>query len=130
MVGGETMNFNTVARIAIICAFIGLTDARAADWDNTDRALFGGFVALQVADGLQTNEIRKHPDRFRETNRLYGDPPQMGRVLAVKAVATGALYWLVRDMPGVDRKVLLGALDAVYVGIVAHNYTVGIRIGF
>ena len=120
--------FGLIILIAQAIFHAGL--CHAAEWDTTDKALFSGFVALQVVDTLQTNEIRKHQDKFRETNSLYGNPPSMGRVVAVKSLFVGGTYWLVKDADPTIRKWTLGALDVLYVGVVAHNYQVGVRIGF
>ena len=113
--------------------FILMIQARichSAEWDAMDKVLFEGFVVLQVVDTLQTNEIRKHSDQFRETNPFYGNPPSIARVVAVKSLLVGGTYWLVKDIDSMVRKWTLGTLDMVYVSVVAHNYQVGVRIGF
>lgn len=102
--------------------------AHAAEWDTTDKALFAGLVTLQAVDALQTNEIKKHPDQFHETNRLYGDPPNMVTVVAAKTLLVGGVYYMVKDSP--NRKLYLGVLDALSLSVVLHNYNVGVRISF
>lgn len=111
-----------------LASWLVTPQAHAAEWDNTDTALFAGLVTLQVVDTLQTNEIRKHPDRFRETNPLYGNPPNMAGVIGIKTLVTGGVYYIVKDSP--NRKLILGVMDALMFSVVLHNYNVGVRINF
>lgn len=113
---------------AIAFIFSGFNVCKAAEWDTTDKALFAGLVTLQVVDALQTNEIRKHQDQFRETNPLYGNPPNMAQVVAVKTLVTGAVYYVAKDSP--NRKLILGIADALMLSVVVNNYSVGVRINF
>lgn len=103
---------------------------KAADWDNTDRALFGTFVGLQVVDGLQTHYAVKHPDQFREANPLLGGEPSDAKIILFKSAAVGVAYWATRDASPATRKTVLGILDAMYIGVVAHNASIGVRVGF
>lgn len=116
----------------VLASLVAMTihDCQAAEWDNIDRALFTSHVALQVTDALQTNYVRQHQDQFAETNSLYGNPPNMGLVIGVKALLIGGSYWLVRDMSSYDRKLVLSVLNVIEVGIVARNASIGVRVGF
>lgn len=105
-------------------------DCRAAEWDNTDRALFGTFVGLQVADGLQTHYAVKHPEQFREANPLLGSEPSDAKIILFKSAAVGIVYWATRDANPATRKTVLGILDVMYIGVVAHNASIGVRVGF
>ncbi len=111
----------------LLCAI----PAHADDWLVRDKILFSAFVGLQVADTLQTYEIIKHPDKFKEANPLYGNPPKMGLVIGAKAAYTGLVYYLLDTQTGRDnRTAALLVLDAIAGAIVLHNHTVGVRIEF
>lgn len=103
---------------------------RAAEWDSIDKALFTGQIVLQAVDIAQTNYIRQHPDQFKEANPLYGNPPNMGRVIIFKAALVGGIYWLVKDMPSADRKLVLGVVDVIQLGIVGRNVSLGVGVSF
>lgn len=120
--------FNVICLSIIIMICWPPSCAEAAEWDTTDKALFAGLVTLQVVDTLQTNEIKKHQDQFRETNPLYGNPPNMAQVVAVKTLITGAVYYVAKDSP--NRKLILGVADALMLSVVLNNYSVGVRINF
>ena len=117
---------------------IGLTvatwtaDCRAEEWNGTDKALFGAFIGLQVVDALQTYEIEKHPDKWQELNPIIGDPPQWEKVVALKALEVGIVYYLLdKHSTPKQRRGALWFLDGIYLGIVASNhYSAGIRIRF
>ena len=103
---------------------------QAADFDTTEKALYGTFIGLQVLDAVQTMQISRHPDQFRETNPLLGSHPSDARIIGTKLLFSGALTWALWDSSHQTRKLSLGTLDAFYIGVVDHNYRVGIRIGF
>lgn len=102
----------------------------AQAWDTTDKVLFGSLVVLEVIDTAQTWQIHKHPEKYQEANPIYGKDPNMGLVIGVKSLLVGGTYFITKDMPSGDRKVLLGLLDAIQLTVVAHNYSVGVKFGF
>ena len=111
----------------LIALFVAST-AQAADWDTTDKVLMGSFIALQVIDVAQTEQIRRHPEKWGESNPLYGDPPNMARVVLFKAAGTAFVYWLAKDLQ--TRKFLLGAVNVIQLGVVGHNFSLGVGVGF
>lgn len=116
-----------LAALLICCALS--VPAAAADFDTTDKVLFGSFVALEVVDIAQTWQVHKHPDEWRESNPVYGSDPNMAVVIGVKALTVAGVYYLTRDMASTPRKVVLSIANAIMFGVVEHNYSVGIRIG-
>lgn len=109
---------------------LAIHEARAAEWDTTDKILFGSFVGLQVIDTAQTWKIHSHRDEYRETNSIYGSDPNMGLVIGLKTAVTGGIYYITRDMPSGERKFLLTLVDAIQLSVVAHNYSIGLKYGF
>lgn len=104
--------------------------ARAAEWDTTDRVLFGSLITMEAIDAAQTWKIHEHPERWSEANPIYGSHPNMGVVMGLKVAVTGGVYWLVKDMPSADRKLVLGVVDALQLSVVARNYSLGLKLGF
>lgn len=107
-----------------------IREARSAEFDTTDKVLYGTFIGLQVIDTAQTWRVHRHVDQYREMNPLYGSDPNMAVVVGVKALLVGGTYWVVRDMSSADRKLVLSVLDAVQLSIVGSNYSVGLKFGF
>lgn len=115
--------------LATLVAFT-IRDCKGSEWDTTEKALFAGQVVLQVIDLAQTNYVRSHQDQFKEANGLYGNPPDMARVIVVKSLLVGGLYYLVKDMKPTDRKLVLGVADVIQLGIVGHNMQVGVKVAW
>lgn len=92
------------------------------------------YQGAAFADMLTTLDIKNHPNLV-ETNPLLGQHPSDARVLGYFA-ATGTLHYLftrelVREnvpAPIVQTWEALGI--SLEVGMVAHNYSIGLRIGF
>lgn len=114
----------------VLAALLGAPHANAAEWDNTDRVMFGTFVGLQVVDGLQTHWAVKHPDQFHEANPLLGTEPGDAKIILFKSAAVGLVYWLVKDADSATRKTVLGVADLMYIGVVGHNASIGVKVGF
>jgi hypothetical protein len=92
------------------------------------------YQGASFADMLTTLDIAKHPNLVEE-NPLMGQHPSDGKVLGYFA-ATGVLHYLVtRELvresvpaPIVQTWEALGI--GLEVGMVAHNYSIGLRARF
>lgn len=113
-----------------LAAAIASPSANAAEWDTTEKVMFGTFVGLQAIDTAQTWKAHDNPDRYREANPIFGSHPNMAAVVGFKSIVTGGVYYLVKDMPSADRKLILGIADAIQFSVVAHNYSIGLKLGF
>ena len=104
--------------------------AAGEPWDGTDQALGAVTLTATVIDWGQTRSIAKHPEQWRETNRVLGEHPSAGRVDAyfIGVIAATALLadWLVPR----NRKLFLGAVAAVEFAVTARNRSLGIKIAF
>jgi hypothetical protein len=89
------------------------------------------YQGAAFADMLTTLDIAKHPN-LQEENPIMGAHPSQGKVVGYFA-ATGLLHWavtreLVREnvpAPIVQTWEALGI--GLEVGMVAHNYSIGLR---
>lgn len=121
---------------SVIAYVASCTSARA---DETDPhaptpATEWVYQSAAFADMLTTLDIAKHPE-LHETNAILGEHPSDGKVIGYFA-ATGLLHWaltreLVREhVPSPIVQTWEGASIALEVGMVAHNYSIGLRARF
>jgi hypothetical protein len=93
-------------------------------WDPTERTLAWSYVGLGLADVYQTTEAP--PDAI-EANPFVsswaGSHPDAAEVAVFKAAATwGLLHVTKRYVPsGKRRKLVLGLLNGLQLGVVLHN---------
>ena len=120
-----------------LLAWLGLTIAAHADETSPSAptpVTEWVYQGAAFADMLTTLDIAKHPNLVEE-NPLIGQRPSTGKVLAYFA-GTGLLHWamtreLVRESvpaPIVQTWEALGI--GLEVGMVAHNYSIGLRARF
>lgn len=120
--------------VAALCFLLGLLigmgimAARADEWKTTDKVLFGSYVAFTTWDALQTDQgIRS--GKYVEKNPLYGEQPSTARLFLTKAAVTGGIYWLADRFPAARRGILLIG-NALEIGVVAHNASIGMNVRF
>lgn len=124
-----------LAMFAVLAAFL-CSQAKADDTNPNAKTPVTEWVYQGVAlgDMLTTLDIAKHPGLVEE-NPLLGQHPSDGKVLGYFA-ATGVLHYLVtRELvrenvpaPIVQTWEALGI--GLEVGMVAHNYSLGLRARF
>ena len=116
--------------------FIGLAicNARSEGWATTDRVLFGTYLTASALDAAQTIHAldQRHPNgqpKFKEVNPLYGEQPSDSRIILTKLVSAGVIYLIADRVPSA-RRTTLWLVNALQIGVVAHNASIGMRIGF
>ncbi len=124
-----------LAMFAVLAAFL-CSHAKADDTNPNAPTPVTEWVyqGAAFADMLTTLDIAKHPNLVEE-NPLMGEHPSDGKVLGYFA-ATGVLHYLVtRELvrenvpaPIVQTWEALGI--GLEVGMVAHNYQIGLRARF
>lgn len=116
---------------AILASLLFTHDAKAADpeWTTTNKVMFASFVAVNVADVLQSQQVDPGSG-YRETNPLYGRYPSDARLIAVKSLTVGGVYWLIKDKDPAHRNLMLGIGTMLIGAAVANNYSVGLSIKF
>jgi hypothetical protein len=122
-----------LAMFALLAAFL-CSHAKADDTNPNAPTPVTEWVyqGAAFADMLTTLDIKNHPN-LQELNPLLGAHPSDGKVLAYFA-GTGLLHWaitreLVRESvpaPIVQTWEALGI--GLEVGMVAHNYSIGLRV--
>lgn len=111
-----------------------ILSAKADDWKTTDKVLFGTYLAASAIDAAQTIHAldQRHPNgqpMFREVNPLYGEQPSDGRIILTKLIGAGVIYLIADRVPSA-RRTTLWLVNALQIGVVAHNASIGMKVGF
>ena len=103
------------------------------DWSKSEKLAFTSFIALQAIDIKQTawGLKQKNSDgewRYREANPLYGNRPSTGKLVAMQALTTLGVYFLVGDTPPESkfRRRLYMALIPIKIAVVTRNNHFGL----
>jgi hypothetical protein len=109
-------------------------DCRGGEWDTTDKVLFGTYLAASAIDAAQTIHAldQRWPDgapQYVEINPLYGDNPNDSVLILSKLAAAGVIFLLADHYPRY-RRPILWVVTAIQVGVVASNYSIGLKLHF
>ena len=128
---------NGIALVAfgVLAAFI-CSQAKADDTNPNAKTPVTEWVyqGAAFADMLTTLDIKNHPN-LQEENPIMGAHPSDAKVVGYFA-ATGLLHWaitreLVREnVPSAIVQTWEGLGIGLEVGMVAHNYSLGLRAKF
>jgi len=123
------MKYKKLIIATIIIMFMSIpclaTDFTWSKWDRTDKVLFTTFTLANVVDMIQTNEIYDNP-RFREANPLLSRNTYIPILLVVNIAAIPVLNSFTPKV----RRGMLWWMNVVKIGVVGHNYSIGVRMGF
>ena len=104
-----------------------------SDWSKSEKLAFTSFVALQVIDVKQTawglKQKRENGTwKYKEANPLYGNRPSTGKLVAMQALTTLGVYFLVGDTPPESkfRRRLYMALIPIKIAVVTRNNHFGL----
>lgn len=117
--------------LAILAACM-IQASPATAWDTKDTALQTVVSAAMVADWMQTRDIVRHPDRFKETNLILGSHPHKDQVDAYFAaclIGHAAISYLLPD-EGPYRNIWQAIWIGAEINQVVRNAKIGIRIQF
>ena len=103
------------------------------DWSKSEKLAFTSFVALQAIDVKQTAWGLKQKNEngnwlYKEANPLYGNRPSTSKLLALQALTTLGVYFLVGDTPPESkfRRRLYMALIPIKIAVVTRNNHFGL----
>lgn len=115
---------------ALVLAALLLPSVCLAQWTGEQKALAAVAAVALVADWRQTVTIANSGGVYFEQNPLLGKNPSAARVnrhfVLTALGASVALHY----MPSEYRTVALRVLTVLEVGIVAHNYSLGLNVRF
>ena len=129
----EGIMFKYILAVLMLgCCVFGTIRARAADdaWTPADTRREWGYQGIQAIDYLQTMNIARHPDQWHEYNIILGPHPSQRRVTAY-FVSTAALHYTIsRALTEEYRADWQNITIGFETGVVARNFSLGIRVGF
>ena len=103
------------------------------DWSKSEKLAFTSFVALQAIDVKQTAWGLKQKNEngnwlYKEANPLYGNRPSTSKLLALQALTTLGVYFLVGDTPPESkfRRRFYMALIPIKIAVVTRNNHFGL----
>ena len=108
------------------------TNLFAAEWNQTDKNLYKGYLALQIADTLQTKNMitcqRNYTcPNLAEANPVLGPYPTTSQLLTTKFVSNMVVYtFLDRYSNDRTRRAALIGLIVVSAFIVSENSSNGL----
>lgn len=94
-------------------------------WGPKEQRAFAFSAACHVTDLMQTDWALEHG--YREMNPLYGDRPSDNQLVAGKAAALAATWWVAEQYEGDDRWKVIALATVPCLAVVAHNYREGAR---
>jgi len=119
-----------MTKLLSVFVLIFCTSAHSESWTVEQKILSATYMATHVIDWGQTREIAKHPkESGPEYNPLLGSEPSPGKVNAYFLLTPVLWYYALDNIPQY-RTVALTVLNLVQIGVVAHNYHVGIKVSF
>jgi hypothetical protein len=107
----------------------GLPLIASSPWTPKQRAAEISFGVLLAADCLQTLDIRHHPGMY-ETNPVMGRHPSDLETVGYFAAAGLLQFWLTDSLPPWGRNLTLGVSNGLEAGVVAHNFSIGLKLKF
>ena len=116
----------------IILVFILISSPCSAQWDKTEKTMFIAHSTIRAVDMLQTNDIY-HKDEYHELNPMIDwGVNQMGtKFIPIWFVGIGVVEYILLDqLSHNNRKIGLGALTALGLGVVCHNNSIGLGLNF
>ncbi len=95
--------------------------AEPKKWDGAEKSLWTTFLVASALDAYQTMTVAGTDGPGGEINPLYGEEPELARILALKGLATLIAYRYVDKSDHRRRKLFLKILTGLQLGVVVAN---------
>lgn len=112
------------------CIAIAALLTGCAGWTKQDTYRQAAVMALLVVDHGQTLNIAKNPETFHENNPILGKHPSVAEVNRYFLAAYVLHPTVSAVLPTRQRRWWQWITIGVEAGVVAHNYSLGIRTDF
>ncbi len=109
-----------------ICVLAGCSGNHP--WTRKDTAALATYTVFHVADWMQTRQVAKNPDCYREINPILGEHPSTPLVDAYFAFTWIANYLITRELDEPYRTGWQIGGIAIEAGFVIHNNSVGVKL--
>jgi hypothetical protein len=110
--------------ILLACAFT----AQAEPWTETQQVLAGTYLTAHTIDWAQTRNIATNA-AYKEHNPVLGSNPSLQKVDAYFLLTPIIGYFLLDAIPA-QRTTVLAIANVLEIGVVAHNFSIGIKARF
>ncbi len=108
----------------------GPVSAAPDEWTKGDTARQLTYATLHAMDWSQSLHIARNPDQYQEANPLLGKHPTVGRVNSYMATSLLVHTSIAYALPKKYREAWQYVWIGFKAGLVYHNHSIGIRIGF
>lgn len=98
--------------------------------DVIDFSLYSAYSTATYADWKQTQQIARHPERFKEANAPIGDNPSTGKVNQYFARKIALEVGISVILPITFSRIFLGGMSIYEFQAVKHNHSIGIKFNF
>lgn len=118
----------SIVAILLACAF----QAQAEPWTETQQVLAATYLTAHTIDWAQTRHLSrsttggKHNKGYEEKNPALGRKPSSGKTDAY-FILTPLIGYFVLDALPQYRTGILAVANVLEVGVVAHNFRIGIK---
>ena len=125
-----------IVGLLVFCGWSDLVWGQTEKWSGESVTLATTLTSLSVLDARQTfhmEEYRMYYDDLEpisyahEINPLIGKSPTQDRVIMVKLLSGGLFYYFLNKMKEKNRKNALIGFNALYMIIVLHNASLGLK---
>ena len=126
-----------IVTLLLLSGCASVTPKTNEKWSDESVTLYTTWASLSLLDARQTfhmEEYRMYYDDLEpityahEVNPLIGESPTQDRVIMVKLLSGGLFYYFLNKMKEKNRKNVLIGFNALYMIIVLHNGSLGLRI--
>ena len=118
----------SLAALLLACAFT----AQAEPWTETQQVLAATYLTAHTIDWAQTRNAAssttggKHGTGYYEKNPVLGRKPTSGKTNAY-FILTPLIGYFVLDALPEYRTGILAVANVLEIGVVAHNYRIGVK---
>ena len=113
-----------LAALLLACAFT----AQAEPWTETQQVLAATYLTAHTIDWAQTRNMSSRKEYY-EKNPVLGSRPASGKTNAY-FILTPIIGYFVLDALPEYRTGILAVANVLEIGVVAHNFSIGIKANF
>jgi hypothetical protein len=113
-----------LAMLLLVCA----CSARAEPWTETQQVLAATYLTAHTIDWAQTRNLARKSE-YEEKNPVLGKRPSGGKSGAYFLLTPIIGYFVLDALPQY-RTGILAVANVLEIGVVAHNFSIGIKANF
>ena len=110
--------------LLLLCAF----QAQAEPWTETQQVLAATYLTAHTIDWAQTRNLSSRKE-YEEKNPVLGSHPASGKTNAYFILTPIIGYFVLDALPQYRSEILVVA-NVLEIGVVARNFSIGIKAKF